>query len=78
VNLEWMTDAACLDGAISDFVPDDRDYRAAGRAKQVCAGCPVRKPCLAYGESDPTTRRHGVYGGLSPAERSRLRRGKVA
>jgi WhiB family redox-sensing transcriptional regulator len=78
VNLGWMTDAACLDGAISDFVPDDRDYRAAARAKTVCAGCPVAKQCLEWGEAHYTTRRSGIFGGLSPAERARRRNGEAA
>lgn len=64
---DWMTDAACLDGAISDFVPDEGDYTAARRAKTVCAGCPVAKQCLEYGNT--VSRKHGVYGGLSPRER---------
>ena len=43
------------------------------RAKQVCAGCPVRALCLAdvMASEDPASR-WGITGGLSPAERSQL------
>ena len=69
----WMTDAACLDGAISDFVPDEGDAAAAARAKKVCAGCSVAEACLLWGEANPHTRRNGIFGGRSPRERARMR-----
>jgi WhiB family redox-sensing transcriptional regulator len=45
------------------------------RARQVCAGCPVREQCarmaLAAGEH------YGVWGGLSEADRNRLVNGDL-
>jgi WhiB family redox-sensing transcriptional regulator len=39
-------------------------------AKAVCAGCPVRTPCLEYALAHDE--RFGVWGGLSERERRRL------
>jgi hypothetical protein len=38
------------------------------RAQIVCAGCPVRHPCLIDGLHDE----HGVWGGYTATERARL------
>ena len=40
--------------------------------KEVCAVCPVRVECLAWALANDV--RHGVWGGLSERERTRLRR----
>ena len=37
------------------------------RAKQICAGCPVRLDCLQYALAKPED--HGVWGGLNEMER---------
>jgi WhiB family transcriptional regulator, redox-sensing transcriptional regulator len=43
-------------------------------AKAVCAGCPVRQPCLdhALAASEP----YGIWGGLTLRERRLLRRAR--
>ena len=41
-------------------------------ARAICAGCPVVDPCLAAGMSE----RFGMWGGLAPSERRRLRRAR--
>jgi WhiB family transcriptional regulator, redox-sensing transcriptional regulator len=41
------------------------------RAKAVCARCRVRQDCLEYAMRQPPV--HGVWGGLTEAERERLR-----
>lgn len=79
----WSRDAACGDAR------DDRHYpvgrsgaeglaRGLAEAKQVCAGCPVRAECLAHAIEQGED--HGVWGGLSPAERRAVtrRRGRRA
>ena len=42
-------------------------------ARRICGTCPVRVPCLAYalGRGE----RHGIWGGLTYAERRELARG---
>ncbi|MEW1914185.1 WhiB family transcriptional regulator [Kitasatospora sp. NPDC085895] len=66
--------AACTTTDADLFFPDhDTDPNGAAfaelRAKHICATCPVRAACLAAA----TTRkeRHGVFGGLTTAERDR-------
>jgi WhiB family redox-sensing transcriptional regulator len=43
-------------------------------AKRICAGCDLRAACLEYALKRDD--RFGVWGGLSEAERRRLRRGE--
>jgi hypothetical protein len=40
-------------------------------ARQICAGCPVRQPCLDYALSHAIT--HGIWGGLTERDRRPLR-----
>jgi hypothetical protein len=40
-------------------------------ARQVCAQCPVRQPCLDYAISHGIT--HGIWGGLAERDRRALR-----
>jgi hypothetical protein len=44
-------------------------------ARQVCAACPVRQPCLDYAITNRIT--HGIWGGLTERERRALRSGWV-
>lgn len=40
-------------------------------ARQICAHCPVRQACLDWAIETKTV--HGLFGGLAPLERKRLR-----
>jgi Transcription factor WhiB len=40
-------------------------------ARQICAGCPVRQPCLDYALGHGIT--HGIWGGLTERDRRPLR-----
>lgn len=73
-SVGWRRDAACVGRDPELFYPVDEDTHQVARidrAKQVCAGCPVQRVCLADAMAceDPEMR-WGVVGGLSPAERS--------
>lgn len=79
----WMADAACRDMPTATFFPtqDNNDptrsgpwhvYRSYQIAKAICAPCPVRADCLAYALDDDIP--FGIYGGLSPRERRRLKK----
>ncbi len=70
----WRELAACLrleEGEV-DFFPDPEDVGAIAVAKAVCATCPVAEECLAY--AIETNQSEGIWGGLTPKERARLRR----
>jgi WhiB family transcriptional regulator, redox-sensing transcriptional regulator len=78
VEVGWQQAAACKDTPDPDaFFPGKGEDGEA--AKQVCAGCPVLGECLAFALATmPAPERdHGVYGGLTPAERARLRGGPI-
>lgn len=72
----WHERAACASMPSSLFFPDGegthRARVALRTAKRVCAGCAVRDRCLADVMAyESPTRRYGVVGGLSAAERHR-------
>jgi hypothetical protein len=78
IEVGWQQAAACKDVADPDvFFPGKGEDAEA--AKQVCAGCPVMGECLEFALATmrAADRDHGVYGGLTPAERARLRGGPV-
>jgi len=73
MSLDWKKRAACSGQPVSLFHPDDPNrYRY---AIKVCRTCSVRQQCLDYAMKIPgSADRFGVYGGLTPPQRRRLRR----
>jgi WhiB family redox-sensing transcriptional regulator len=82
----WQAHALCNTGDASlvdvFFGRGRRDFDGE-RAKQICAACPVRVPCLDYAldhidatssEFTPTAHDSGVWGGLTGHERAELRK----
>jgi WhiB family transcriptional regulator, redox-sensing transcriptional regulator len=81
---EWTAEAACLDdpdpdrwfieGAKQADQPEDSSVRVL-EAMLVCAGCPVRVPCLAEAMTDHVLggRAVGLWGGSTTRERHQLR-----
>lgn len=81
----WQDEALCLEVGVEMFFPLDSDsrgrdslgfspqeiYRA---AKEVCAQCPVRMPCLE--QALQREEEYGVWGGLTPFERRRVLRAR--
>ena len=69
--MTWRELAACRDVDTAVFF----DYSEKGieTAKEVCAGCEVRQECLdaRLAELEPQDLDFGVWGGMTPAERSR-------
>lgn len=72
----WQVRAACRGPQSAVFFPpssferkDEKDARET-RAKEICATCPVRKPCLEYAIriKEP----HGIWGGLNEVERKQV------
>jgi len=78
IATDWREHAVCRDW-VEVF---DQTFEVTRRAKtgpvatasQICAACPVRRACLtdALDSEAGAGARHGIRGGLLPAERSRL------
>jgi WhiB family redox-sensing transcriptional regulator len=71
----WMEAAVCrgLEPTVF-FGPDERwaqEENWVPAAKAICATCPVRRDCLSYAIRNRI--RVGVFGGLVPMERARIR-----
>jgi len=67
----WRELAACRGTDLEVFFPERGE--SAGPARQVCAACPVRQPCLDYAITNRIA--YGVWGGLTERERRALRSG---
>jgi WhiB family redox-sensing transcriptional regulator len=65
----WRELAACRGAELNLFFPGRGE--SAGPARRVCAGCPVRQPCLDYAITNRIS--HGIWGGLTERERRALR-----
>jgi WhiB family redox-sensing transcriptional regulator len=65
----WRDRAACRGTDPDLFFPDRGE--SADPARQICARCPARQPCLAYALDTGIT--HGIWGGLTERERRVLR-----
>lgn len=66
----WMAMGKCRDLPPATFFPSDGV--GVDAARQVCATCPVREPCLEYALEHHVD--HGVWGGTSERERRRIAR----
>lgn len=79
---DWHDGAPCAEANPDDFFPEKG--RTYGYAKLICNGdaeigvpaCPVRVQCLAWAVDNNEP--HGVWGGLSPAERETLKKKAAA
>ena len=76
LSLPDVSELAWMDSALCAQVGGDAWYPEKGGAvlapKRICRQCPVRAECLDYALDH--NERFGVWGGLSEAERQRLRR----
>ena len=68
MNTEWMGRGNCRDEPPARFFPSDGV--GVDAARQVCATCPVKEPCLEYALRNRID--HGVWGGASERERRRI------
>ena len=66
---DWRIAAKCRDTLLPDFFFPD-ESRGIESVKAFCGDCPVRAQCLQFALE--TGEEHGVWGGLSEAERARL------
>jgi Transcription factor WhiB len=58
--------------------PAEAATREAASAIAVCSACRVREECLELSLRNWTVGQHGVWGGTVPADRERLRAGRMA
>ena len=65
----WRGRAACRGTDLAVFFPGRGE--SAEPARQICARCPVRGPCLDYALSHGIV--HGIWGGLAERDRRALR-----
>jgi WhiB family redox-sensing transcriptional regulator len=70
MTTEWMAEGNCRDEPPSMFFPSDGV--GVDVARQLCATCPVKEPCLEYALRNRID--HGVWGGTSERERRRILR----
>jgi WhiB family redox-sensing transcriptional regulator len=75
-DMSFMDDGLCLQVDPEMFYPEGKGTGDARYAKQVCAGCDVRKACLEWALT--TGQAFGVWGGASPNDRRRMRRDGAA
>src|SRR5262249_3382053 len=69
MNLAWRQQARCRGVDPATFYPVSDEDEALD-AKEICATCPVREPCLEYALT--VREKHGVWGGRTERERRRL------
>lgn len=68
MDTAWMVKGNCRDEPPARFFPSDGVGVEA--AQRICAGCPVKSPCLEYALEQRVD--HGVWGGASERERRRI------
>ena len=71
----WRRQALCV-GHPDRGAWFSEDPEAIRRAVAVCRACPVRFQCLCF--AIDTREDDGIWGGVSPAERHRIRRSMAA
>ena len=67
----WRSAAACRSADPELFFPisdSGKSLEQMAEAKAVCAGCPVRRECLAFAVG--TQQVHGIWGGTTADERA--------
>jgi WhiB family redox-sensing transcriptional regulator len=72
---DWRLDAACADVDPELFFPETGQVPQAAAAKEVCAGCAVRGPCLEAALHGPQARddHTGIFAGTTARQRVALR-----
>ena len=66
----WRSDSVCRTHPTRWWFAGD--YRESTRAKEICADCVVRSPCLEYALSRPDLL--GIWAATTPNERAAMRR----
>ena len=78
-RIPFLEGALCRDDGVnpdSFFPPPRRHNNDARLAKKICSKCPVKLECLDHALTN--NEEHGIWGGLGPEERKKLRRKRDA
>ena len=83
MNTDWMDDANCAGAPIEAFFPGGDSRYPWGRARAMCAKCPVLEECRSWNdemEKGVISERQmaGFYAGETPDERVARRRAEAA
>ena len=80
VDWSWIGEAACAEVGVEAFFPEGRSNNHSYRpARLVCGGCPVRAECLeAALATEQPGYEFGLWGGLTPVERRKVRAARSA
>jgi WhiB family redox-sensing transcriptional regulator len=70
---DWKDEAACLGLNGAMFFPGENNHYDP-QAFTICRRCPVRERCLMFAMNNEIA--YGIWGGLTPPERQRLRRNR--
>ena len=73
-TLDWFDDGLCAQTDPEVFFPEKGG--STRDAKQVCMACPIQPECREYALKNEEL--FGVWGGLSPIERRRIRNAPAA
>jgi WhiB family redox-sensing transcriptional regulator len=64
---DWMAYAVCASVDPDLWFPEHGRTDISRKARRICADCPVRAECEAFGQSE----RWGIWGGVSSESRRR-------
>lgn len=70
-DIDWTRHAACAGQNPDLFFRDEHDHTTYQEARRFCCTCRVQLECLNWAIETKTE--HGIFGGLTPRERKRLR-----
>ena len=72
----WQDSAACaeVDGDI--FFPEDVGGVSTRSVVKICESCPVKDECLELALRNQ--HEYGIWGGLTPVQRKKLRKGMAS
>lgn len=68
---DWSK-ASCLNADPELFFIERYETNKHGKAKQICASCPIKVECLQYALK--YSMNYGIWGGTAPKERFRLKK----
>lgn len=69
---DWAERGLCRETDGDLWFPAQGDHKASQAAKEICGWCPVKAQCADWALT--SREQHGIWGGLAPKDRERLRR----